>query len=175
MRLANYNFGMFRERAASPSNQGFHDREPANLDAVERAPGFIGRAGYAGEPERESWGEQVYPRFYVERGDGFAPSTLSLWADPESLMAFTYSGLHAEAMRHASEWFLPKSWPPYVLWWVPEGRPPNWHEAVARFERLHDCGPTPEAFTFKSPFDAQGRPYAIDREKVKRLAARDAS
>ncbi len=106
---------MFRERAENPVNQGFRDREPANLEAVERAPGFIGRAGYAGEPDGESWGVQVYPRFYVERGDGRAPSTLSLWADLESLMAFTYSGLHAEAMRHASEWFLPKSWPPYLL------------------------------------------------------------
>ena len=73
MRLAVYNFGMFRERAASPSNQGFHDREPANFAAVERASGFIGRAGYEDEPERESWGVQVYPRFYVECGDGRAP------------------------------------------------------------------------------------------------------
>jgi hypothetical protein len=106
MRLAVYNFGMFRERAASPSNQGFRDREPANLEAVERASGFIGRAGYEGEPDRESWGVQVYPRFYVERGDGRAPSTLSLWIDIESLMAFTYSGVHAEALRHASDWFV---------------------------------------------------------------------
>ena len=109
MRLAVYNFRMFRERAASPSNQGFHDREPANLAAVERAPGFIGRAGYESEPDRESWGVQVFPRFYVERGDGGAPSTLSLWVDIESLMAFTYSGIHAEALRHASDWFVPKT------------------------------------------------------------------
>jgi Domain of unknown function (DUF3291) len=90
MWLAIYNFGMFRDRAESPGNQGFRDREPVNLDAVERAPGFIGRAGYEGESKPESWGVQVYPRFYVDRGDGWAPSTLSLWADIESLMAFTF-------------------------------------------------------------------------------------
>ena len=171
MRLAIYNFGMFRDRAESQSNQGFRDREPANLDAVERAPGFIGRAGYAGEVDRESWGMQVYPRFYIERGDGFAPSTLSLWVDLESLMAFTCSGVHAEAMRRASEWFLPKSWPPYVLWWVSEGHLPDWREAVTKFELLHDRGPASDAFTFKSPFDAKGRAYRVDLEKVRRRAA----
>ena len=52
---------------------------------------------------------QVYPRFYVENGDGRWSSTLSLWVDIESLMAFTYSGIHAEALRHASDWFVPKT------------------------------------------------------------------
>ena len=170
MRLAVYNFGMFRERAASPSNQGFHDREPANFAAVERASGFIGRAGYEDEPDRESWGVQVYPRFYVENGDGRAPSTLSLWVDIESLMAFTYSGIHAEALRHASDWFVPKTWPPYVLWWVADDHRPDWREAIARFELLHDRGPTADAFNFKSPFDAMGRPTVVDKEAVRRLA-----
>jgi hypothetical protein len=58
MWLAIYNFGTFRERAESPGNQGFRDREPANLDAVEQAPGFIGRACHAGELGGESWGVQ---------------------------------------------------------------------------------------------------------------------
>jgi hypothetical protein len=169
MSLAIYNFGMFRERAASPSNQGFRDREPANLAAAETASGFIGRAGYEGEPERESWGVQVFPRFYVEHGDGRAPSTLSLWVDIESLMAFTYSGVHAEALQHASDWFVPKSWPPYVLWWVADRHRPDWREAIARFELLHDCGPTREAFDFKTPFDANGRPTMVDKEAVRRL------
>jgi hypothetical protein len=40
---------------------------------------------------------------------------------------------------------------------------------VARFERLHDRGPSPEAFNFKTPFDQYGAPTAIDREAVKRL------
>ena len=171
MRLAIYNFGMFREPAESPANQGFRDREPANFDAAERAPGFIGRAGYAGEPDWESWGEQVFPRFYVERGDQGAPSVLSLWADMESLMAFTYSGVHAEALRRASDWFEPKSWPPYVLWWVEDGRRPDWREAVRRFELLHDHGPTAEAFNFRTPFDPNGRAAVIDKAAVKRLAA----
>jgi hypothetical protein len=134
---------MFRDHAESPTNQGFRDREAANFEAAERGPGFIDRSGYPDEPGWQSWGEQVYPRFYIDRGDGWAPATLSLWADIESLMAFTYSGLHAEALRHASDWFMPKRWPPYVLWWVAERHRPEWREAVAWFEHLHDHGPTP--------------------------------
>jgi hypothetical protein len=113
---------------------------------------------------------QVSPRFYVERGDGRAPSTLSLWVDIESLMAFTYSGVHAEALQHASDWFVPKNWPPYLLWWVADGHRLDWHEAIARFELSHDRGPTPSAFNIKSPFDTKGSPTVVDKEAVRRLA-----
>jgi hypothetical protein len=67
MLLAVYNFGMFRDRAESPANQGFRDREPANFEAAERAPGFIARSGYPDEPGPPSRGKQVYPRFYIDR------------------------------------------------------------------------------------------------------------
>jgi hypothetical protein len=166
-RLAVYNFGMFREPADSAVNQSFRDLETPNFLAAERAAGFVGRAGYAGEPDQPSWGEQVYPRFYVERGDGGSPSTLSLWESLESLFAFAYSGIHAEAIRRASDWLVEKQWPAYVLWWA-EGIP-DWRQAVTRFERLHDCGPSPEAFNFKTPFDQRGDATTIDRDAVRRL------
>jgi hypothetical protein len=172
MRLAIYNFGMFRERADSPANQGFRDREQPNFVAAERAPGFIARSGYAGEPGPPSWGEQVYPRFYVERGDGWSPATLSLWQDLVSLMAFTYFGIHAEALGRAREWFVEQRWPPCVLWWVAVAHFPSWKEAVDRFEHLHDHGPTPTAFSFQVAFDEQGLPTAIDRRSVAQLARR---
>jgi hypothetical protein len=167
-RLAVYNFGMFREPADSAVNQGFRDLETPNFLAAERAVGFVGRAGYAGESGPPSWGEQVYPRFYVERGDGGSPSTLSLWESLECLFAFAYSGIHAETIRRASDWLVEKRWPAYVLWWA-EGIP-DWRQAVTRFEQLHDCGPSPEAFNFKTPFDKHGALTAIDREAVRRLA-----
>lgn len=66
---------------------------------------------------------------------------------------------------------MPKDWPAYVLWWVGTNHRPNWHEAVERFELLHDRAPTPEAFTFKVPFDAEGLPAVIDRAAIKRIAA----
>jgi hypothetical protein len=170
MRLAVYNFGMFRERAESPANQGFRDREPPNVAAAERASGFIARSGYAGEPGPSSWGEQVYPRFYVERGDGWAPATLSLWKNLKSLMAYTYFGIHAEALKRGSDWFVEQRWPTYVLWWVSAEQLPSWKEAVERFEHLHDHGRTPVAFDFHEAFDWRGLPTAVDRKAAAKLA-----
>ncbi len=167
--LALYNFGMFRVPSADPVNDGFHHRNDPIFVAVDGRAGFIARSGYDGEPGPESWGKQVFPRFYVDNGDGWAPSTLSLWEDMESLIAFTYSGLHAEAMRHAREWFEKPNWPPYVCWWQAEGERPTWAEAIIRHEHLHDHGPTPFAFDFKTPFDASGASVTLDRDKIKAI------
>ena len=167
-RVALYTFGMFRAPAEDAVNQGFHDRNDRNFQAAESSEGFISRSGYADEPGPESWGEQVFPRFYVERGDGFAPSTLSLWRDLSSPMAFSYAGIHAEALKHGREWFLKPAWPPYVLWWVERDHTPDWTEAVHRHAFLHDNQASPFAFDFKTPFDERGRPAVIDRDAVRR-------
>jgi hypothetical protein len=166
-RLAIYNFGMFRELSAHSANTGFHDRNERNFTAAEASDGFIARSGYAGEPGPESWGVQVYPRFYVERGDEWSPSTLSLWRDPIALMAFTYAGVHSEAMRRARDWFVEPQWPEYVLWWVAADHTPDWAEGVSRLEHLHDFGPNARAFNFRSAFDETGQPMEIDRAAVK--------
>ena len=167
-RLALYTFGIFREPADHPAIQGFHDRNDGNFLAAELSEGFIARSGYDGEPGPESWGKQVFPRFYIERGDGWSPSTLSLWEDLISPMAFSYGELHAEAMRHARDWFLKPAWPPYVLWWVERDHTPTWAEAVARHEFLHDRNASPQAFDFKNPFDEEGHPTTVDREALRR-------
>ncbi|MEP4433494.1 MAG: DUF3291 domain-containing protein, partial [Hyphomicrobiales bacterium] len=102
------------------------------------------------------WGEQVQPRFYEERGDGWSPATLSLWRDVESLFKFTYSGVHKEAFARGKQWMIRGDWPPYVLWWVEKDHRPDWAEGVARFEHLHDHGPTERAFNFKQVFGVDG-------------------
>ena len=172
--VALFTFGIFRAPADHPVNQGFHDRNDAVLAAADRSAGFIARSGYDGDPGPESWGAQVFPRFYDERGDGWTPATLSLWEDLESAFAFAYAGLHAEALRHGREWFRDGHWPPYALWWVAAGARPDWAEAAVRHERLHDEGPGPEAFDFRHPFTGDGRPTAIDRALVKAKVARNA-
>ena len=172
MRLALYTFGVFRARAGDPVNDGFKAREPAVIDEVERSPGFVARSGYADEPGPASWGTETYPRFYTERGDGWSPATLSLWESVETAMAFSYGGLHAEALRHAREWFAERDWPGYVCWWTSER--PVWADGARRLERLHDGGPAPGAFTFKRAFGIDGSLVALDRAdlRVLRRAAR---
>ena len=165
--LAIYNFGLHVANYDDPRVEGFRRREPINFEAASRAVGFVARSGYDGEPGPASWGEQVFPRFLAENGHESGPSSLSLWDDIESLMAFSYSGVHAEALKGARNWNVPQRWPPLVLWWVDAGGRPEWTEAVGRFEHLHDNGPSAYAFTFKQPFAANGEAAVIDRALVR--------
>ena len=171
--LALYTFGQFIKPSDHPANQGFHERNDINLAAVDRAVGLIARSGYEGDPGPDCWGTQVYPRFTDDpHGDGWAPSTLSLWQDIESVWAYTYSGIHAEALARGRDWFRKGDWPPLVMWWT-EHRP-DWAEAVLRHEYLHDHGPSAFAFGFRNPFDPSSQPYTVDRDHVRRLAAKNA-
>jgi len=168
--LALYTFGLFKERADHPANDGFYVLNDPIMALVDKAPGLIARSGYDGDPGPPSWGEEVYPAFYEERGDGWSPATLSLWEDLESAMAFSYFGLHARALRHGREWFQKPQWPPYALWWCEDGHRPTWREAVDRHALLHAQGPTVDAFTFKAPFDVRGLETAVDHDRVKQIA-----
>ena len=172
--LALYNFGLHVDDYDSPRVEGFRLREPLNFEAAKRAEGYVGRSGYDGEPGPASWGEKVYPRFIEGSGFTDAPSSLSLWSSLEALMAFTYSGVHADALKHARNWNQRQAWPALVLWWVKEGTRPCWADGVERLEFLHDNGPAPRAFTFKAPFCPDGNAVAIDRDEVKTMAGRNA-
>lgn len=156
MNAALYTFGIFREPAEHPVNAGFHARNDPVLAAVDTAPGLIARAGYEDEPNGPpEWGTQVWPRWYVERGDGWSPATLSVWRDLDAIADFAYAGLHGEAYRMGAEWFVRGPWPPYVVWWIAPDHRPDWAEAVSRFHHLADHGPGPSAFTLSDPCDAR--------------------
>ena len=169
--LAMYNFGLHVAPYESPAVEGFRLREDANFEAAARAHGFVGRSGYDGMPGPACWGRQVFPRFVEDSGFATAPSSLSLWTDIESLMAFSYSGVHADALKHARHWNVKQSWPALVLWWVDAGVIPEWKDGAERLERLHDEGPSAVVFTFKQPYLADGNPATIDRARVKEIAA----
>lgn len=167
--LAMYNFGLHVAGYDSPRVQGFIRREPLNFAAAEKASGFVGRSGYRGEPGPRSWGPQVFPRFIKGSGFDSGPASLSLWENIESLMAFSYAGVHAEALKNARNWNTRNERPPLVLWWVEAGRRPDWEKAAEKLELLHDRGPGPEAFTFKQPYGPGGKPTSIDRARVRSL------
>ncbi|MGJ8572534.1 MAG: DUF3291 domain-containing protein [Hoeflea sp.] len=169
-----YNFGLHVASYDAPEVQGFVRREPLNFAAAEKASGFVGRSGYDGEPGPESWGLQVFPRFLEGSGFDSGPSSLSLWQDIESLMAFSYAGVHAEALKNARNWNTKNVWPPLVLWWIEAGQRPDWKSAASKLEWLHDHGPGPEAFTFKQPYGVNGEPVEIDRTRVKALVEANA-
>ncbi len=151
-RVAIFTFGILRQAHGHPQVQGFFDRDPHTFRAAERSDGFIARSGYEDDSGPPNWGAHVYPRFFVGDDDDWTPATLSLWEDLESVVAFAYSGVHAEALRRGPEWFRTPAWPRYVVWCVTETHIPAWTEATKRHEHLHDYGPSPYAFDFQHPF-----------------------
>ena len=169
MPLALYTFGMFLKPSEDPANDDFHELNDKVMLAVDQAEGLIARSGYASDPGPEPWGEEVYPEFYLEHGDGWSPATLSLWQDMESLFNFTYFDLHAAAFKRGREWFQVPKWPPLVLWWHEDQNYPTWSEGVFRHKLLHENGPSAQAFTFKKSFDRKGIPVKLNKSKLQTM------
>jgi hypothetical protein len=172
-----YNFGLHVAAADAPEVQGFVRREPLNFAAAEKAQGFVGRSGYRGTPGPRSWGVMAYPRFLKGSGFDSGPSSLSLWHDIESLMAFAYAGVHAEAIEKCTQLEPERNdWPPLVLWWVEAGRRPDW-QAGSR-QGSNGCMimvPGPGAFTFKEAYRPDGEPYwRLIASRVKALVEANA-
>ncbi len=176
-RLAFTTFGILREPADHPRVQGFLDRNDAVMAAADASPGLIDRyrgqaGGFRVAASGNGFGPYATGRFVTPDLAGREEQTLSLWMDLEAVVAFAYGALHAEALRHRTEWFLAPAWPTYAAWWVADDHWPGWPEANARQEHLHDHGPTAVAFDFKTPFDADGRPARLDRDRVAALRGR---
>ena len=171
-RLAFMTIGLLNEPFGHPRVQGFADRLDANFAAAEASEGFIGRSVLDEATGEETWGAWAAPTIfhggeYLNR----TPETLSLWQDLESVFAFAYHGVHAEALNNRKEWLVHARWPNYVAWWVRDDHTPSWQEACERYDRLEREGASPEAFHFKQPFGPDGQPARIDRDVVRRKAA----
>lgn len=171
-RVALTTFAILRAPYGDPQVQGFFDRLPATFAAADGFEGFVGRSTRDPVTLQHSWGHPVHPRFYDPSRHAGVVFTLSMWRSLEAVCAFTYSGSHAEALRRRLDWFLKPEWPGYAAWWVPDVHVPDWHEASARLEQLHDHGPSPQVFDFRGPFDPDGAPVTIDREAVRAITLR---
>lgn len=175
-KVAILTFGILQEAADHPQIQPFVDRIPLNFEVAEQSDGFIDRSRTDPATGQYDWGEQKVQRFFRE-GEyerERLPRTLSLWEDLESVFAFAYSGVHAEALSQRKGWFLKPEWPTSVAWWVPDGHTPEWSEAVERHQYLHDHGPSSYAFDLKHPFGADGKPIELDRALIKVKIERNA-
>ena len=141
--LAQLNVGRMLAPVDAPEIAGFvAELEPVNRLA-DASPGFI-------------W------RLQTEAGDATSirPTeddlfliNMSVWSSIEALRAFTYSTAHVEVLRRRREWFERLATAHLVLWWVPAGHIPTVDEALDRLDRLRRDGPTPAAFTFRTPFE----------------------
>ena len=78
---------------------------------------------------------------------------MSVWRSIDALRAFTYTTAHVQVLRQRRAWFEQLAEAHLVLWWVPVGHIPTIEEAMDHLDRLRRLGPTPYAFTFRTPFE----------------------
>jgi hypothetical protein len=140
--LAQVNIGRLRAPVDSPIVAEFMAAlEPINALA-DGSPGFVWR---------------------LQTEDGNATSirpfeddeilvNMSVWESIEALGDYVYRSAHTPFMRRRREWFQQMAEAYLALWWVPAGQLPTAAHAVERLNHLREHGPTPYAFTFRSPF-----------------------
>ena len=144
--LAEFNIARLNAPLDDASNAEFTSvLEAVNLIA-EVSPGFVWRL--TSDDDRSASYVQVYD-------DPLLIVNYSVWTDLDSLRHFTYRSGHGAYFRRRKEWFEDGS-SRMVCWWVPAGTIPPVDEAVARLERLQSHGPSPEAFSFATPFTPDG-------------------
>ena len=83
---------------------------------------------------------------------------LTTWTSIQALGDFVFSGQHLQVMRRRRQWFQRAVEPMTALWWVPADYRPSTDEAEARVRHLRRHGPTPVAFTFRTPFPSPSGP-----------------
>jgi len=129
----------------------------AALDEVnaagDLAPGFVWRL------QTEDGNATAVRAFGWDVGDSQGVIVnLTTWTSVEALADFVFSGQHLAIMRRRRQWFEKAVEAITALWWVPRGHRPSTDEAEERVRQLRRHGPTPTAFTFRSPFPAPDRP-----------------
>jgi hypothetical protein len=100
-------------------------------------------------------------RLEAENIDPFDDTLLvnySIWRSQQELWNFLYASQHLDVIRRRREWAERLPTASHVLWWIPAGTVPAISDAVARLEQLRTLGPSPHAFTFRSPFPPPDAP-----------------
>jgi hypothetical protein len=142
--LAVFNIGRITAPLDSPQLKPFMDGLD-HLNALgEQAPGFVWR--YIAEGTNNATAARPYD-------DDEVIVNFGVWESREQLWDFVYRSEHLDFLRRRRDWFQHLTEPFLVLWWVPAGSIPSIAEAKERLEQLRRDGPTPDAFTFRQPFE----------------------
>jgi ribosomal protein S18 acetylase RimI-like enzyme len=155
--LAQVNIARALAPLDSPTMAGFVARI-AELNALaEGSPGFVWRF-------QDGSGAATYTRPFDDDRILF---NMSVWETIEHLYAYAYKSGHAEVFRSRKDWFerLPSA--AVALWWIPAGDVPTVEDGVARLAHLEQHGPTPKAFTFKTPFPPEGASESKEAASVR--------
>lgn len=140
--LAQVNVAIAKYAYDDPRFAGFVDNLDRVYELAESTPGFVWR--------------HVTVDDDIEAKKIFAEPNLvfnmSVWESLEALRDFVYRSEHATILRQRASWFIPMDRPVFALWWLPVGTIPKIVESKHRLDRLHQAGPTEDAFTFRRVF-----------------------
>lgn len=140
--LAQVNIGRVRAPLEDPSMEGFRSQlDPINALA-DRSPGFVWRL-------QTEDGNAMAIRPYA---DEHMAINMSVWESFGALKQFVYRSAHVGPLRDRKQWFESIDGPILALWWIPAGHIPTVAEAQERLQHLKEHGPSPRAFTFRTPF-----------------------
>ena len=127
--------------------QGFMAQIDEINAVADRAPGFVWRLQ---TEDGDATSIRLFdePRMIVN---------MSVWESIEALFEYVYRSDHLRVLRTRKDWFDKLEGPHTVLWWIPSGTTPDVTEIPRRLDMLARDGPTPEAFSLRRLFDADGR------------------
>lgn len=146
--LAQANIARFKASLDDPIMKEFVDfLEPVNQFA-EESEGFVWRLKDE-EGRSSSFIESPFK-------DEMMAVNVSLWEDLESFKDFVYGSVHSYFLRSKKKWFDMKGPSQFVMWWLPEGEIPTLEMAKEKLDALEQNGPSPEAFSMKQLYDAEG-------------------
>ena len=142
--LAQVNIAIAKYSRDDPRFAGFVDNLGRVYELAESTPGFVWRHVTVNDDieAKEAFGE---PNLIFN---------MSVWESREALHEFVYKSDHASILRQRADWFEPMDRPVFALWWQPAGTIPSIVESKHRLDRLHQAGPTQDAFSFGNFFEA---------------------
>ena len=148
--LAQANIARFKASLDSPIMKEFTDfLEPVNKLA-EESKGFVWRL-------TDTEGR---PASYIESPfkDESMAINVSVWENYDALSNFVYSTVHSYFLRNKKKWFDIGGHSQFIMWWIPVGEIPTLDMVKQKLELQEKHGDTPDAFSNKALFDAQGNP-----------------
>jgi hypothetical protein len=140
--LAQANIGLLRAPIENPIMEGFRSQLDSINALADRSSGFVWRL-------QTEDGNAIGIRPFADERMAI---NMSVWESLDALQQFVYASAHVGPLRDRKQWFEPIEGPILVLWWIPEGRIPTVADAQERLRILKERGPSPDAFTFRTPF-----------------------
>jgi len=155
-KLAFYTLALLKNEYTHPDSKAFIRIAQQVFEKLPTTPGYISML------RRD---EHTPAPSFVNKSVHRPTATLTVWKDLRSVFDFSYTGFHAAQIPRKHEWIEPAEMPAYIAWWIGDDEETSYEDAIRRFEYYLEHGNSPVAFTFKSPFDAEGNPTKIGKSE----------